>query len=308
MTNNNLPRRIRKIDYVGRESVILSWRDRPKDYKGPNGEGPDIYLKREDLNHTGAHKINNVVAQALLAKRFDLSALSIWGSGYGEAVNLMFLECNFSKTEVRAVHSGPATLKDATSKAIRDWATEKWGGKPDVLVACVGGGSNVMGLFHEFVDDSDVRLIRVEAAGHGVDSGRHAPGISASPSEETMQYFNVMILGPTQSPYEALPIDDLIEKADGFAGVFPEHKYEIVKRLQARKHICGMTGDGVNDAPALKKADIGIAIADSTDAARSASDIVPTNPPKCHHRCCIDQESNLRRMKNYTVIFILFMV
>ncbi|KAF9622917.1 hypothetical protein IFM89_035150 [Coptis chinensis] len=104
--------------------------------------------------------------------------------------------------KVRAVHSGTTTLKDATSKAITDWATEKWGGKPDVLVACVGGGSNVMGLFHEFVDDSDVRLIRVEAAGHGVDSGMHAPGISASPFEETMQYFNVMILGPTQSLYE----------------------------------------------------------------------------------------------------------
>ncbi|KAJ9560189.1 hypothetical protein OSB04_005349 [Centaurea solstitialis] len=74
----------------------------------------------------------------------------------------------------------------------------------------------------------------------------------------------------------ALPIDELIEKADGFAGVFPEHKYEIVKRLQARKHICGMTGDGVNDAPALKKADIGIAVADATDAARGASDIVLT--------------------------------
>src|SRR5574340_252512 len=76
----------------------------------------------------------------------------------------------------------------------------------------------------------------------------------------------------------ALPVDELIEKADGFAGVFPEHKYEIVKRLQARKHICGMTGDGVNDAPALKKADIGIAVADATDAARSASDIVLTEP------------------------------
>ncbi|CAN0921848.1 ATPase 6, plasma membrane-type [Linum grandiflorum] len=76
----------------------------------------------------------------------------------------------------------------------------------------------------------------------------------------------------------SLPIDELIEKADGFAGVFPEHKYEIVRRLQARKHICGMTGDGVNDAPALKKADIGIAVADSTDAARGASDIVLTEP------------------------------
>ncbi|KAI7745315.1 hypothetical protein M8C21_001550 [Ambrosia artemisiifolia] len=113
---------------------------------------------------------------------------------------------------VRAVHSGTATLKDATSEAIRDWATnfetthyilgsvagphpypmmvrdfhavigketrkqalEKWGGKPDVLVACVGGGSNAMGLFHEFVDDKDVRLIGVEAVGFGLDSGKHA--------------------------------------------------------------------------------------------------------------------------------------
>lgn len=75
-------------------------------------------------------------------------------------------------------------------------------------------------------------------------------------------------------------IDDgeLIEHADGFAGVFPEHKYNIVKRLQERKHICGMTGDGVNDAPALKKADIGIAVADATDAARNAADIVLTQP------------------------------
>jgi H+-transporting ATPase len=68
----------------------------------------------------------------------------------------------------------------------------------------------------------------------------------------------------------ALPVDELIEKADGFAGVFPEHKYETVTRLQDKKHIVGITGDGVNDAPALKKADIGIAVADATDAARCA--------------------------------------
>ena len=115
-------------------------------------------------------------------------------------------------TQVRPVHAGTATLKDATSEAIRDWVTnvetthyilgsvagphpypmmvrefhkvigketriqamDKWGGKPDVLVACVGGGSNAMGLFHEFVDDQDVRLIGVEAAGHGVDTDNHA--------------------------------------------------------------------------------------------------------------------------------------
>ncbi|KAK6153369.1 hypothetical protein DH2020_013008 [Rehmannia glutinosa] len=95
----------------------------------------------------------------------------------------------------------------------------------------------------------------------------------------TNMYPSSALLGQNKDEsIAALPIDELIEKADGFAGVFPEHKYEIVKRLQARKHICGMTGDGVNDAPALKKADIGIAVADATDAARSASDIVLTEP------------------------------
>ncbi|KAF9592046.1 hypothetical protein IFM89_011796 [Coptis chinensis] len=153
--------------------------------------------------------------------------------GYGEAISLMFLRNFFSSTE----------------------ATEKWGGKPDVLVACVGGRSNIMGLFHEFVDDSDVRLIRVEAAGHGVDSGRYYPGRHLGMG--TNMYPSSALLGQNKDEsIAALPIDDLIEKADGFVGVFPEHKYEIVKRLQARKHICGMTGDGVNDAPALRKVDI----------------------------------------------------
>jgi len=128
-----------------------------------------------------------------------------------------------------------------------------------------------------------------------------------------------------------LPVDELIEKADGFAGVFPgitplfsdglllydiilfylfhltssfnaEHKYEIVKRLQARKHICGMTGDGVNDAPALKKADIGIAVADATDAARSASDIVLTEPGlSVIISAVLTSRAIFQRMKNYTV-------
>ncbi|KAE9601977.1 putative proton-exporting ATPase [Lupinus albus] len=100
----------------------------------------------------------------------------------------------------------------------------------------------------------------------------------------------------------ALPVDELIEKADGFAGVFPEHKYEIVKRLQAKKHICGMTGDGVNDAPALKKADIGIAVADATDAARSASDIVLTEPGlSVIISAVLTSRAIFQRMKNYTI-------
>ncbi|KAI8011934.1 ATPase 4, plasma membrane-type [Camellia lanceoleosa] len=98
----------------------------------------------------------------------------------------------------------------------------------------------------------------------------------------TNMYPSSALLGQNKDEsISALPVDELIEKADGFAGVFPEHKYEIVRRLQARKHICGMTGDGVNDAPALKKSDIGIAVADATDAARSASDIVLTEPGLC---------------------------
>ncbi|KAG6387869.1 hypothetical protein SASPL_153064 [Salvia splendens] len=100
----------------------------------------------------------------------------------------------------------------------------------------------------------------------------------------------------------ALPVDELIEKADGFAGVFPEHKYEIVKRLQERKHICGMTGDGVNDAPALKKADIGIAVADATDAARGASDIVLTEPGlSVIISAVLTSRAIFQRMKNYTI-------
>ncbi|KAJ8753212.1 hypothetical protein K2173_017809 [Erythroxylum novogranatense] len=100
----------------------------------------------------------------------------------------------------------------------------------------------------------------------------------------------------------SMQIDELIEKADGFAGVFPEHKYEIVKRLQDRKHICGMTGDGVNDAPALKKADIGIAVADATDAARSASDIVLTEPGlSVIVSAVLTSRAIFQRMKNYTI-------
>lgn len=224
-------------DYVGRESPLYFAERLTDHYRRANGEGPHIYLKREDLNHTGAHKINNAVAQALLAKRlgkkriiaetgagqhgvatatvcarFGLQCIIYMGAQDMERQALNVFRMRLLGAEVRGVHSGTATLKDATSEAIRDWVTnvetthyilgsvagphpypmmvrefhavigketrrqalEKWGGKPDVLVACVGGGSNAMGLFHEFVDDADVRFIGVEAAGHGVDSGKHA--------------------------------------------------------------------------------------------------------------------------------------
>ncbi|KAG0470705.1 hypothetical protein HPP92_016820 [Vanilla planifolia] len=119
----------------------------------------------------------------------------------------------------------------------------------------------------------------------------------------TNMYPSSALLGQNKdSVVDALPVDELIEKADGFAGVFPEHKYEIVKRLQMSKHICGMTGDGVNDAPALKKADIGIAVADATDAARSASDIVLTEPGlSVIISAVLTSRAIFQRMKNYTI-------
>ncbi|KAL5576096.1 hypothetical protein UlMin_017795 [Ulmus minor] len=119
----------------------------------------------------------------------------------------------------------------------------------------------------------------------------------------TNMYPSSSLLGQSKDEsIAALPVDELIEKADGFAGVFPEHKYEIVKRLQDRNHICGMTGDGVNDAPALKKADIGIAVADATDAARGASDIVLTEPGlSVIVSAVLTSRSIFQRMKNYTI-------
>ncbi|GMY09910.1 tryptophan synthase beta chain 1-like [Fagus crenata] len=224
-------------DYVGRESPLYFAERLTEHYRRPNGEGPHIYLKREDLNHTGSHKINNAIGQVLLAKRlgkkriiaetgagqhgvatatvcarFGLQCIVYMGAQDMERQALNVFRMRLLGAEVRGVHSGTATLKDATSEAIRDWVTnvnsthyilgsvagphpypmmvrefhaiigketrrqalEKWGGKPDVLVACVGGGSNAMGLFHEFVGDSDVRLIGVEAAGHGIETDKHA--------------------------------------------------------------------------------------------------------------------------------------
>ncbi|KAL7602704.1 hypothetical protein Lser_V15G17654 [Lactuca serriola] len=119
----------------------------------------------------------------------------------------------------------------------------------------------------------------------------------------TNMYPSSSLLGQNKdSAIANIPIEELIEKADGFAGVFPEHKYEIVRKLQERDHIVGMTGDGVNDAPALKRADIGIAVADATDAARGASDIVLTEPGlSVIVSAVLTSRAIFQRMKNYTI-------
>ncbi|KAL2244904.1 UNVERIFIED_CONTAM: Tryptophan synthase beta chain 2, chloroplastic [Sesamum indicum] len=225
-------------DYVGRETPLY-FAQRLTDYhKNSNGEGPEIYLKREDLNHGGAHKINNAIAQAMLAKRMGRKRV-VAATGAGQhgvataaACAKLSLDCSIFMGNVdeerqssnvllmkhlgARVKSVEGTFKDATSEAIRNWvedldncyylagtavgphpcpsmvrefqsiigketrkqAMEKWGGKPDVLVACVGSGSNALGMFHEFVRDEDVRLIGVEAAGTGIDSGKHSATLS----------------------------------------------------------------------------------------------------------------------------------
>jgi tryptophan synthase beta chain len=218
--------------YVGRPSPISHAR-RLSAKLG----GAQIYLKREDLNHTGAHKINNALGQALLAQRLGKTRIVAetgagqHGVGTATACALLGLECvvymgkvdiarqqpnvyrmKLLGAEVRAVASGSRTLKDAINEAIRDWVTnvatthyllgsvlgphpypmmvrdfqsvigrearaqilETCGRLPDTIIACVGGGSNAMGIFHAFREDEAVTLIGVEAGGEGIESGRHA--------------------------------------------------------------------------------------------------------------------------------------
>ncbi|MBD5830311.1 tryptophan synthase subunit beta [Janibacter melonis] len=218
--------------YTGRPSIIT---EVPR--FAAHAGGVRMILKREDLNHTGSHKINNVLAQCLLAQRMGKRRV-IAETGAGQhgvatatAAALMGLECtvymgrvdterqalNVARmrilgAEVVAVEHGSATLKDAINEALRDWVTnvghthyvlgtvtgphpfpemvrdfhkiigeeardqvlELTGRLPDAVVACVGGGSNAMGIFHRFVEDTDVRLVGIEAAGAGVTTGRHA--------------------------------------------------------------------------------------------------------------------------------------
>ena len=224
-------------DYVGRPSA-LTFASRITEALG----GAKVYLKREDLNHTGAHKINNALGQILLARRMGKRRIiaetgaGMHGVAAATAAALFGLECvvymgeedirrqapNVARmkllgAEVVSVASGTRTLKDAVNEAIRDWVTnvedsfyvigsvmgphpyplmvrnfqriigvearaqmlEKEGRLPDQVVACVGGGSNAMGIFHAFVDDAGVALIGVEAAGRGVDTGLHAATITA---------------------------------------------------------------------------------------------------------------------------------
>jgi tryptophan synthase beta chain len=271
-------------DYVGRPSPLYFAERLSAHYASSDGSGAQIYLKREDLNHTGAHKINNALAQVLLAKRmgkqriiaetgagqhgvatatvcarFGLECIVYMGVHDMERQALNVFRMRLMGATVQPVSAGTGTLKDATSEAIRDWVTnvetthyilgsvagphpypmmvrefqavigqetraqcqEKWGGLPDILLACVGGGSNAMGLFHEFVKEPSVRLIGIEAAGEGVDSEKHAatltrgrPGVLHG----AMSYLLQDSEGQVVEPHS-------ISAGLDYPGVGPEHSY-----------------------------------------------------------------------------------
>ena len=234
---------ILRRDYIGRESPLY-YAERLTEHlraSAEPGKGAKIYFKRDELNHTGSHKINNCIGQILMAKRMGKTRI-IAETGAGQhgvatatVAALFGLPCTVYMgatdierqqpnvfrmkllgAEVKAVTSGTATLKDAMNDALRDWVANventfyiigtvagphpypamvrdfqsvigeetkqqmqaKEGRLPDTLVACIGGGSNAMGLFHPFLDDDPVEIIGVEAAGDGIETGRHAAAIA----------------------------------------------------------------------------------------------------------------------------------
>lgn len=266
-------------DYANRPSLLYYAEKMTKDLGGAK-----IYLKREDLNHTGAHKINNVLGQCLLAKRMGKTrVIAETGAGqHGVATAtvaaLMGMECvvymgkedtkrqalNVFRMEllgakVVAVETGTQTLKDAVNEALREWTAraedtfyvlgsvmgpypypemvrdfqkiigqevkrqilEKEGKLPDVLIACVGGGSNAMGLFYDFIGNEEVRLIGVEAAGRGIESEETAATISCG----SIGIFHGMKSYFLQDDYgQIAPVYSISAGLD-YPGIGPEHAY-----------------------------------------------------------------------------------
>jgi tryptophan synthase beta chain len=246
--------------------------------------GGKIYLKREDLNHTGAHKINNVIGQILLARRmgkkriiaetgagqhgvataticalFGLECEVYMGEEDVERQSLNVFKMRLLGSKVNSVSSGTGTLKDATNEAIRDWVTnvedtfyvigsvvgphpyptmvrdfqriigdevkeqifEKEGRNPDYLIACVGGGSNAMGLFYPFVQEKDVKIYGVEAGGLGVDTDKHAATISKG----SIGVIHGMMTYLLQDEYgQITPVHSISAGLD-YPGIGPEHAY-----------------------------------------------------------------------------------
>ena len=269
--------------YVGRETPLYEASRLTKYYQKKNIRNR-IWLKREDLNHTGAHKINNALGQALLAirmgksriiaetgagqhgvatatvcARFGLKCVIYMGEEDIKRQSLNVFRMKLLGAEVKVVTSGTATLKDATSEAIRDWVSnventhyilgsvagphpypmivrdfhsvigeetkkqclESFGRLPDILLACVGGGSNAMGLFHPFVNDKNVRLIGVEAAGSGINTDKHAATITKGTVGILHGSMSLLLQNNEGQVQEAHSISAGLD----YPGVGPEHSF-----------------------------------------------------------------------------------
>jgi tryptophan synthase beta chain len=263
-------------EYVGRPTP-LTFAERLTEHAG----GARIYLKREDLCHTGAHKVNNTLGQGLLAQRMGKRRI-IAETGAGQhgvatatIAALLGLSCEVYMGEedtvrqalnvfrmellgarVIPVRAGSRTLKDAMNEALRDWVTnvrttyycvgstagphpypmmvrdfqavigrevrrQLAGGPPDVLVACVGGGSNALGLFHPFLDEPDVRLVGVEAAGAGIRTGRHAAPLTAGTPGVLHGSLSYLV---QDEDGQVLPAHSISAGLD-YPGVGPEHAW-----------------------------------------------------------------------------------
>ena len=277
-------------DYVGRPTPLYFAERMTEHLRGGAG-GAKIYLKREDLNHTGAHKVNNVLGQILLARRMGKPrVIAETGAGmHGVATATMCakfgLECvvymgvvdverqkpNVLRmkalgAEVRPVESGSKTLKDAMNEALRDWVTnvantfycigtvagphpypmmvrdfqcvignetraqmlEAEGRSPDSLIACIGGGSNAMGLFHPFLDEPHIEIYGVEAAGHGLSSGLHAASIAGGRPGVLHGNRTYLLMNEDGQINEAHSISAGLD----YPGIGPEHAWlNDVKRV-----------------------------------------------------------------------------
>ncbi len=269
--------------YVGRETPLYEAKRLTEHYQTKTSTSR-IWLKREDLNHTGAHKINNALGQALLAirmgkqriiaetgagqhgvatatvcARFGLQCIIYMGSEDIKRQSLNVFRMKLLGAKVNVVTSGTATLKDATSEAIRDWVSnvetthyilgsvagphpfpmivrdfhavigeeakkqclESFGSLPDILLACVGGGSNAMGLFHPFVKEKSVRLIGVEAAGSGVNTEKHAATMTKGSVGILHGSMSLLLQDKDGQVQEAHSISAGLD----YPGVGPEHSY-----------------------------------------------------------------------------------
>lgn len=289
-------------DYVGRESPLFL-AARLSEYAG----GARIYLKREDLNHTGAHKVNNTIGQALIARRMGKECLiaetgaGMHGVATATVAALFGMKCevfmgaedirrqapNVQRmevlgTKVTPVHSGSSTLKDAMNEALRQWIArvddtlyvigtvagphpypemvadfqsvisrearaqilEKTGRLPDEVIACVGGGSNAIGMFKHFIPDASVRLTGVEAGGSGLETGKHAASICGG-RPGVLHGCKTYLL---QDEFGQILETHSVSAGLDYPGVGPEHSY-----LHDSGRVSYAT---INDAEALEAFDL----------------------------------------------------